>query len=582
MDQANREQRSYGRRAEDRRLHRLLEVGRGLVSELDLESLLRGVVEAARELTDARYAALGILDERKRELERFIFTGMPSGSERLIGELPRGRGILGELIRNPEPLRLASVGQHPRSYGFPPAHPPMSTFLGVPVSIRGEAWGNLYLTEKQDGEEFDEADEELLVVLADWAAIAIDNARLYMGVERRRAELERAVRGLEANAEIGRAVGGETDIGRVLELVVKRGRALLDARTLIIFLPEGESLRVAAAAGEGAATLPGRAVPSARSVAGEVFFSGRTERLSDLSSRVRLGLEDLQLEASAGLIAPLAFRGEAYGVLAAFDRLEAGPEFDPDDELLIGSFAASAATAIATAQTVEAEKLHLSIEASERERRRWARELHDETLQELGGLKLMLESADETGDDETVRAAVHRAVDRLDTGIRNLQGLITDLRPAALDEIGVAAALEALVERVAASSTLAVELDTQLDGPRGGRQSRLAPHLESTLYRLVQEALTNTLKHSGASRVKVEVRETGDRILVEVRDDGRGFDARSAGRGFGLVGMRERVALARGSLEIDSAPGRGTAIRAELPAIHLEDDGEPARRASTG
>jgi signal transduction histidine kinase len=582
VDQGNPEQRSYGRRADDRRLRRLLEVGRGLVSELELEAVLRDLVEAARELTGARYAALGILDEGKRELERFIFTGMNAENERLIGELPRGRGILGELIRRPEPLRLANVGEHPRSYGFPPGHPPMTTFLGVPVKIRGEAWGNLYLSEKRDGEEFDEADEELVVVLAEWAAVAIDNARLYTSVARRRAELERVVRGLQANAEIGRAVGGETDLRRVMELIVKRGRALLNARTLLILLPEGAELRVAAAAGEGAATLPGRSVPAAGSVAGEVLSSGRTERLSDLRSRVRLGLENLELGASAGLLTPLALRGESYGVLAAFDRDDEAPGFEPDDELLIGSFAASASTAIATAQTVEAEKLHLSIEASERERRRWARELHDETLQELGGLKLMLETMSQTEDERLMTAAIDRAVQGLDMGIRNLQGLITDLRPAALDEIGIAAALEALVDRVAATSALAIELDQDLDYASGRKRTRLAPHLESTLYRLVQEALTNTVKHSGASRVTVRVRESSDSILVEVRDDGCGFDAGTAGRGFGLVGMRERVALARGSLEIDSAPGRGTAIRAELPAIHLEADVGAPRRASIG
>jgi signal transduction histidine kinase len=357
---------------------------------------------------------------------------------------------------------------------------------------------------------------------------------------------------------------------------------LLNARTLIILLPEGDELRVAAAAGEGAGMLPGRSVPSTGSVPGEALRSGRTERLSDLSSRVRLGLDGLGLEASAGLVAPLAFRGEAYGVLVAFDRAQQGPEFDSDDELLISSFAVSAATAIATAQTVEAEKLHLSIEASERERRRWARELHDETLQELGGLKLLLETTSESRDLETVRAALERAVERLDSGIHNLQGLITDLRPAALDEIGVAAALEALVERVAATSTLSIELDADLEYAAGRRSTRLAPHLESTLYRLVQEGLTNAVKHSGASRVRVEVKETPDAIVVEIDDRGRGFDATTSGGGFGLVGMRERVALARGTLEIDSGPGRGTTIRAELPAIHLEPEATPGRRASSG
>jgi GAF domain-containing protein len=163
----------------ERELKRLLEVGRALVTKLDVESVLRQVLDTGRELTEARYAALGILDERGRELERFLYIGIDEGTRRLIGPLPRGRGVLGELIRDPRPLRLADVTDHPRSYGFPPGHPPMTSFLGVPIAIRGEAFGNLYLTDKAGGEQFTEADEELAVVLAEWAAIAIDNARLY-------------------------------------------------------------------------------------------------------------------------------------------------------------------------------------------------------------------------------------------------------------------------------------------------------------------------------------------------------------------------------------------------------------------
>ena len=203
-------------------LQRLLDVGRTLVSELDVEVVLGQVLEVARELTGARYAALGILDEDKQELERFVFAGIDEETRREIGPLPRGRGILGELIRDPRPLRLERVGDHPRSYGFPAGHPEMTSFLGVPIVIRGEAYGNLYLTDKSGGA-FDESDEESVVVLAEWASIAIGNARLYERVESRREELERAVRGLEATTAIARAVGGETDLERVLELVAKQG-----------------------------------------------------------------------------------------------------------------------------------------------------------------------------------------------------------------------------------------------------------------------------------------------------------------------------------------------------------------------
>jgi len=172
-------------------LGRLLDVGRSLVSELDLEVVLGRVLEAARDLTGASYAALGILDEGREELERFLTVGIDADRRAVIGDLPRGHGVLGELIRHPHPLRLARVSDHPRSYGFPQGHPPMTTFLGVPILIRGEAYGNLYLTDKRSGE-FDERDEEATVVLAEWAAIAIENARLYERTESRREELQRA------------------------------------------------------------------------------------------------------------------------------------------------------------------------------------------------------------------------------------------------------------------------------------------------------------------------------------------------------------------------------------------------------
>src|SRR3954447_1865296 len=213
------------------RLERLLAAGRGLLADLDLASILDRLLEVARGLNGAQYAALGILDERRTELEQFLTVGVDKETHRAIGDLPRGRGILGVLIEEPAPLRLHDVGAHPKSYGFPPSHPEMRTFLGVPILIRGQAWGNLYLTEKEGGEDFDEADEASVVVLADWAAIAIENARLYEAVNARRKELERAVRGFEATAAIAQAVGGKTNLDRVLELVVKRARALLDART---------------------------------------------------------------------------------------------------------------------------------------------------------------------------------------------------------------------------------------------------------------------------------------------------------------------------------------------------------------
>src|SRR4051812_13628925 len=172
------------------RLRRLIDVGRSLLSQLEPEAVLDQVLETARELTGARYAALGILDRDRRELERFITRGIDAETHRSIGDLPRGRGILGVLIDEPRPLRIPAVGEHPKSSGFPPAHPPMGSFLGVPVIVRGRAWGNLYLTEKEGGAEFDAVDEESVVILAAWTAIAVENARLYEAAAARRDELE--------------------------------------------------------------------------------------------------------------------------------------------------------------------------------------------------------------------------------------------------------------------------------------------------------------------------------------------------------------------------------------------------------
>src|SRR3954454_22202186 len=246
---------------DDLRLRRLIDAGRGLISNLDVEAILEQLLDVAREVTGARYAAVGVLDDSREELERFVTAGIDAETHRAIGDLPRGRGILGLLIKDPQPLRLEHIRDHPHSYGFPSGHPEMETCLGVPVMIREEAWGNLYLTEKAGGEPFTEADEESAIILADWAAIAIDNARLYASVEDRRDHLERAVRGLDTTVAIAQALGGETDLTRILELIVKRARALVGARTLVIMLEQDDELVVTAGAGELRVNIHGQRLP---------------------------------------------------------------------------------------------------------------------------------------------------------------------------------------------------------------------------------------------------------------------------------------------------------------------------------
>jgi signal transduction histidine kinase len=541
------------------RLSRLLEVGRSLVSQLDVEAVLQRLLDTARDLTGARYAALGVLDAERTELERFLTVGVDAETYRAIGDLPRGRGVLGVLISEPSPLRLADVGAHPRSYGFPAGHPPMTTFLGVPVLIGGEAWGNLYLTEKEGGAQFDAADEEAAIVLAGWAGVAIANARLYEESQTRRTDLERAVAGLEATSAIARAVGSETDLERVLELIVKRGRALVEARAMVLLLAEGETLALAAHAGQVDPVARGARIPRADTAVGDVLAAGRPERIGDVPTRLALDDEGLGVVgAETALLVPLVYRGTPLGVLAAFDRLAPDPGFGAEEESLVQAFAASAAIAVATAKTVQRERLRESMAAAEGERRRWARELHDETLQALGGLRVMLSSAARRGDPERLEAAVRDAVGLLESEIAGLRRLIADLRPAALDDLGLVEAIDGLRARVAAQEGIEIDAEADLGG------ERLAPELETAIYRIVQEALTNVVKHADARRVRIVLARRGSAVEVTVSDDGRGFEADAPHAGFGLVGLGERAELVGGRAEVSSS-GEGTTVRATIP-----------------
>ena len=389
----------------------VLGVSRGVLADLDLERVLERVLESARELAGARYAAIGVLDESRTALARFITTGVDESTRRQIGSAPTGRGVLGELIRDPTPLRVASVGDHPRSYGFPAGHPPMGSFLGVPVMVAGEPFGNLYLTEKHGGGEFTAADERALVGLAEFAGIAIDHARRYSGLEARRDELEQTVDALGAMVEISRALGGETDLALILELVAKRGRALISARALVIELQIDEGLAAVAAAGELPADLVGRQMALEGSVAEAALRTGRTQRLTDELNRARFnehGLGRFGFDADDGLIVPLVFRGQSLGVLVAVDRLDGGPRFTAQDERLLEAFATSVATAVSTAQSVATEQHRQRLAAAEQERARWARELHDETLQSLAALRIALGAADRAGALDVLRGPCAR------------------------------------------------------------------------------------------------------------------------------------------------------------------------------
>ncbi len=554
-----------------------LDLARDVLADLDLESVLARVLDAARELSGARYAALGVLDESRRELERFLTAGLDDAQRRRIGALPRGYGVLGLLIARPAPLRLTDVREHPRSFGFPSGHPAMKSFLGVPIMVGAEPVGNLYLAEKVSGGQFTGEDERALEILAEFAGVAIDHARRYQGLEARRAALERTVDALHATLQVAQTAGGDTNIDAILELVATRGLALMSARALVIEQQRDGELVIVAGAGELPDDAIGQRVNLRESVAATALCSERTLRLEDQANMRRFerhGLGRLGIQADAGLVVPLVFRARSYGVLIAIDRLRGGPAFTPDDQRLLEAFAASAATALATAQAAAAERRSQRLAAAERERERWARELHDQTLQALAAVRIALGSQLRARDPQRMGQVIADAVRQLDSEMAGLRSLISELRPATLDDLGVKPAIEALVDR-ARLGGLEVHARVNLS-PDRHQGDRYDPDLQTAVYRITQEALTNARKHGDAQRALVEVREHDSTVQVTVRDNGRGFDPTAQTNGFGLLGMRERVELLNGTLEISSAPGLGTTVTATIPAQSPRQPHTPA------
>src|SRR5512144_1171866 len=370
-----------------------------LASELSLDSLLQRLTEVAAELTNARYAALGVIDRTGSRLERFVTHGVDDETRDAIGDPPHGRGILGALIHDARPLRLHAITDDPRSVGFPPNHPAMNTFLGVPVLLRGVAYGNLYLTEKADGEDFTQADQELVELLASQAAVAIENARLYESSTRWSHQLESLI-------EVSSALARETDVDVLLQLVAERLRELLDARLVVVALPAGpEELRIVTAAGEGADLVAGERVKRSEAKAGRVLERGRSERVDSLLEDPEVHLEFTRgIQARAGLWVPLLVHGRPIGVMTAYDKVHApDARFDHDDVRLAETFASRAAVAVELSERVQRDALRRVVAAQELERRRLARELHEETGQALASILLGLRGLEEAREPDQQR-----------------------------------------------------------------------------------------------------------------------------------------------------------------------------------
>ena len=536
------------------RLRAIVRAGITLSSERSLDELLNRLVETAATLTGARYAALGVLDSSGGQLERFITTGIDEERVKEIGDLPRGRGILGVLIHDAAPLRLHDLGDDPRSVGFPANHPPMRSFLGVPVMLRGVAYGNLYLTEKNGGADFDLEDEELLGLLASQAAVAIENARLYEATRRWSGHLE-------ALNEIGTALAEEIELPRLLDLITRRLRQLIDARLVAIALPRADrSLIIEAADGEGADDIRGAQLERTGSKSGRVLERRRGERVDSLLDDPEVDYSiAAPLSARTGLYVPLIVRDQAIGVIVAHDKAGGDPRFSNDDLRLTESFATRAAVAVAQSHRVAGDALRRVVEAQELERRRLARELHDQTGQELTGVLLGLKAVEEALDPEALARAIAAVREQVVETLHDVRRLAVELRPKVLDDYGLVAALERLTQTVAEQTGLAFDLEAQLG------DERLPSEIETALYRMVQEALTNVVKHGQAGRVSIILARSQGSVTAVVEDDGRGFETDRIYEGLGLDGMRERLALLGGRLKIESRRGAGTTLAGEVP-----------------
>ncbi len=542
-------------RTELDRLRILVEAGIALSSELSLDALLQRLVDTAAELTGARYAALGVIDKTGQALERFLTTGIDAETHAAIGDLPRGGGILGVLIREAKPLRLADLTRDPRSVGFPPNHPEMTTFLGVPIVLRGVAYGNLYLTEKRGGGPFTSEDEELTQLLAAQAAVAIENARLYESSTR-------WLRQLESLNEIGNALTSEVELEPLLALVARNLRELVDARLVLIVLPESEdTLRVAAADGANADEVIATRLELRTSKAGRVLERGRSERVDVVVDDPEVDHQlTRRLGASSALYVPLLVHGRAIGVVVAHDKLGSDPRFVEEDVRLAEVFADRAATAVDLAKRVSRDVVQRVVEAQEQERARLARELHDETGQALTSILLGLKGLEDVVDTSEGSASVAALRELVVSTLRSVRGLAVELRPTALDDFGLVPALERLADTFREKTGVEVAIEAQLG------EARLEPSLETTLYRLVQEALTNVLKHADARHVSISLVRKDGSVSAVVEDDGRGFSPETPRReALGLVGMRERVGLVGGRISIESAPGAGTTLAVEVP-----------------
>lgn len=528
-----------------------------LSSELSLGALLQRVVELAVELTEARYGAIGIINDAGTGLSDFITTGVTPAERAAIGNLPEGHGILGLLIREAHTLRLREIADDPRSVGFPPNHPPMHSFLGAPVRARGRVFGNIYLTEKRGGSGFTPDDEETLTVLATQAGVAIENARLLD-------ESRQRERSLQAISEITTAILSAEGRDQLLRLIVRRARELVGGDSATAVLPSGEALRIAVADGEHARGLEGMSVPRRGSVSGDVIDTGRPVVLTDAMQDERA----YQPMISAGHMGPAIFVALAghegrIGTLSVA-RVAGGKAFEARDVLLLETFAGQAALAVEYSRAQQ----QLQQLALLGDRERIARELHDGVIQALFAVGLGLQATAALLQDQVAGARLQQAVGEIDRVIGDLRNYIFGLRPDVLGAAGLGEALGQLAHEFEERTGIpvAVDVDVSLEQPLAG----IATHL----VQMARESLSNVARHANATTCRVSLRRSGDGAVLEIDDDGIGFDVDGeTPTGLGLGNLRSRAESLTGRLVISSPPGEGTTVQVHLPLPESALDG---------
>ena len=537
------------------RLRGLLDAVVVIASDLALERVLEQIVKAASQLVDARYVAVGVLGSGSdRRLQAFVTYGLTADERAKIGDLPRGKGLLGHIIDHPEPLRLADLHKHPESYGFPPNHPPMTSFLGVPIRIRDKVFGNLYLTEKAGGGNFTQDDEEIVIALAAAAGVVIENARLYEESARREAWLEAA-------AEITAALLGPVQRADALQLIADRARLVAAADLACVLLRESDDRLVIQVVSGGSDEAVGESIPIAGTIEGSVVASGDMFVVEDVSVNVDDGAPDFHIPddwPTPGPVAifPLRSPGGVDGVLSVtWDKAHAD-DFASIDPELPAAFAEQAALALQVTKAREDQALLAVFE----DRDRIARDLHDLVIQRLFAIGLGLQNTIRLTVRPEAAERISDAIDEIDATIKDIRRSIFSLAAPA-DATSLRTDLDEVLS--AAEDALGFRPALRTSGPV---ESAISRTVQAHLVAVATEAVSNAARHAHPHELIVTVTVGDGAIVLKVADDGSGFDPAARERDSGIANMRYRAETLGGACDVTSSPGHGTTVVWTVPA----------------